>query len=186
MLATFRTWITPKFVVSTLCGCILLASLVGIFVSRSNTIRPDGIVIHHSAVPQIIANDARGLDLIHKKKGFGAFYRGQTYHIAYHFVILPNGVVETGRPEHLRGAHTSGYSSYLGICLIGDFSRTDNPSGEYALAQPTERQLLSLNNLIQALQAKYHIPSTRIFLHRELVHSTECPGDRFPVELIKR
>ena len=50
-------------------------------------------------------------------------------HIGYHFLILPDGTVERGRPESMWGAHTRDHNDTLGICLVGDFDRRDNPRG---------------------------------------------------------
>lgn len=61
---------------------------------------------------------------------FETFYWGQIYHIGYHYIILPDGTLESGRPEKCKGAHAVGYNDYLGICLIGDFSPGDNINGE--------------------------------------------------------
>jgi len=85
---------------------------------------PRGIVIHHSATDTNIGLgvDAAFLDRVHSDRGWGLRYGQNVYHIGYHYVILPDGTVQAGRPEWMPGAHTAGYNHYLGICLIGDFS----------------------------------------------------------------
>ena len=52
-----------------------------------------------------IAINAARLEEIHKKRGFGIEFEGKKYHIAYHYVILPDGTIEKGRPDHCEGAH---------------------------------------------------------------------------------
>jgi hypothetical protein len=84
----------------------------------------------HSAVPPPPNGrpvDARLLDEIHRARGYGAFYWGRFYHIGYHYVILPDGTIEHGRPERCLGSHARGYNSYIGVCLVGDFSSRSNP-----------------------------------------------------------
>jgi N-acetylmuramoyl-L-alanine amidase len=161
MLSRRVAWIVPVTLLS-------LSVFWGCIASIGNTITPVGIVIHHLAVPpEVVPN-----------LNFSDFDR-LMYHIGYHFVVLPNGVVLRGRPERLRGAHASGYNNYLGICLVGDFSTLDNPDGKMGLMVPSEEQMRSLVNLIHEMQAKYAIPGQQILLHREANPRTECPGDRF-------
>lgn len=165
---------------------LVLIVAVSIFVGTSikNTITPVGIVIHHSAVPVPINNssalDAKAINEIHGKRGFGIFYWGQTYHIGYHYVILPDGTLQQGRPERCRGAHTTGHNDCLGICLIGDFSPTDNANGDKGPQQPTSQQMETLTNLVRHLRGEYNIPLTSIYTHHELNQESECPGENFP------
>src|SRR5437016_681095 len=120
-----------KRLVYALALGLLIASILAFSVpSFVNTIGPGGIIIHHSAVPPFPDGrpiDAKLIDEIHRERGYNAFYWGRFYHIGYHYVILPDGTVQQGRPEHCRGAHAQGYNSYIGICLVGDFSSKDNP-----------------------------------------------------------
>ena len=110
-----------------------------------------------------------------------AFYWGRIYHLGYHYIILPDGTLKRGRPEHCIGAHTKGFNNYLGIVLVGDFSSRDNPDGKKGLAQPTPQQLKTLVSLCRRLRAHYHFPLSRIFRHSDL-ERTFCPGDRFPFQ----
>lgn len=170
-----------------LYGSMIVAFLLGAAMfcgfSFVNTVRPAGIVIHHSAIPPWRdgrAIDAELIDEIHSKRGYSAFYWGRFYHIGYHYVILPDGSVQQGRPEHCRGAHTLGYNSYIGICLIGDFSTEDNPTGERGPKEPTESQIRALVDLTTRLSARYGIPIDHVIQHRDVNPNTKCPGDRFP------
>ncbi len=172
-------------------GSLPLLVLAGIAVlSYLNTITPHGIIIHHSAV--ITTREGRPismdvLDNAHQRRGFGIFYWGRTYHIGYHYIIFPDGTVQQGRPEHCQGAHAVGHNSDLGICLIGDFSTTDNPTGEQGLLEPTEAQMRALVDLCQRLRARYKIPIGHVQRHRDVSSGTECPGDRFPFqELVQK
>jgi len=165
-------------------GPLAFSLFMGMFVcvrSICNSIEPRGIVIHHAAMPLAADGSEPNVDVIdyvHKQRGFHAFYWGHTYHVGYHYVVLRDGSIQGGRPEHLIGAHTKGHNSYLGICLIGNFSSADKSAS--GMNMPTEQQMASLGRLVRYLQKKYSIPMERIFEHRDLDPDTECPGDRFP------
>lgn len=173
----------------TVVVAITCLSLAGLFVGASvnNSIRPAGIIIHHAAIPQVPGGrpiDAKMIEEIHLKRGYRAFYWGRFYHIGYHYIILPDGTVQQGRPEHCQGAHAQGYNSYIGICLVGDFSTADNPDGERGLTEPTEAQMHALTELCRTLRQKYQIPMQAVIRHSDVNHNTECPGNRFPFEAL--
>lgn len=168
---------------SSISSLALLFAILGVVtvISYQNTITPTGIVIHHSAVPFAINNaeDVQIISEIHKQRGYSIFYWGSFYNIGYHYIILPNGEIVKGRPEKCKGAHTKGYNSYLGICLIGDFSETDNPDSLKGPKEPTEAQLRSLVNLTNDLRQRYQINPDKIVTHKSLDSTTECPGEKF-------
>jgi N-acetylmuramoyl-L-alanine amidase len=166
---------------------IAVLTLITLFfgISYLNSITPAGIIIHHSAVaPPLDGSpvDAATIDRIHKRRGYEIFYWGKFYHIGYHYVILPDGTVQQGRPELLQGSHTEGYNSYIGICLVGNFSSGDNANGKRGLPAPTELQLNALMELTNRLQKKYGFSSGQILRHSDVNPSSECPGDRFPFD----
>jgi hypothetical protein len=174
---------TAKVLVAVLLAALALGAAVFVTESIGNTITPTGIVIHHSAVPPPPNGrpvDARLLDEIHRARGYGAFYWGRFYHIGYHYVILPDGTIEHGRPERCLGSHARGYNSYIGICLVGDFSSRSNPHGERGPTEPSEAQMRALVGLIDDLSKRYRIPLDRVVQHKDVTSTTECPGDRFP------
>lgn len=152
-----------------------------IAVSVKNSIVPKGIVLHHSATPSP-DTPLSVLTEVHKKRGFSNFYWGRNYAIGYHYLIYPDGLVVATRPEHLIGAHVTGYNSYIGICIMGNFSRTHNRDGSKGPQSPTAEQLRSLVKLCKSLRARYGFPLDRIKGHRELDPTTECPGDGFPLQ----
>ncbi len=137
---------------------------------------PRGIVIHHSATDTDIGLgvDAAFLDRVHSDRGWGLRYGQRVYHIGYHYVILPDGTVQSGRPEWMPGAHTTSYNHYLGICLIGDFSDHGAQT-----AHPTDTQLDALVNLTIKQMHRHNIPLSRLFRHCDLA-ATECPGAGVP------
>ena len=142
-----------------------------------NTITPSGIIVHHSVL--IAAADLpeteRTLDRFHYARGYEVSCFGKVYHIAYHYLILPDGKVISGRPERCEGAHARGYNSYIGIALVGDFS-SHGKSHTASPARPTKAQLASLIRLCCHLRQKYSIPLQRIMPHNA-VSRTACPGE---------
>lgn len=155
-----------------------LSSLTSFF----NTIVPAGIVIHHTAVlpnEDVPPRNERQIDKYHATRGFEITCFGHVYHVAYHYLILTNGRIQTGRPDRCEGAHAKGYNSYLGISVVGDFDSRDNPTGEKGPEKPNEKQIASLTRLCQRLMLRYHIRVNHIVRHSDTA-VTKCPGDRFP------
>jgi hypothetical protein len=155
-----------------------LSSVVSFF----NTTTPTGIVIHHTAVipgKNTVPRSERDIDEYHRERGFEILCFGRVYHMAYHYIIMPNGRVKTGRPERCEGAHAAGYNSYLGISVVGDFSSEDNPTGRNGPTKPSAKQIDSLIQLCRRLKDRYNIPLQHIVRHSD-ISRTKCPGDRFP------
>ena len=153
--------------------------------SFADTILPTGLVIHHSGVVPSETVDERAVDLFHRERGFDVTCFGRDYHVAYHYLILPDGNVQQGRPERCEGAHARGYNSYLGIALVGDFSKEDNPRGQHGLTVPTKKQMDALIRLCRELRDHYRIPLQRVLRHSDIA-TTHCPGDRFPYQELMR
>ncbi|MFO8081704.1 MAG: N-acetylmuramoyl-L-alanine amidase [Armatimonadota bacterium] len=148
---------------------------------------PAGIVIHHTATGASVDGhkvDAARIARWHEQRGFAAEYRHRLYTIGYHYVILPDGTIEQGRPEWMTGAHTYAHNDYLGICLVGNFDSGANPAGSQQPARPTEQQMSALRELLGDLMTKYRLKVGDIHGHREL-GATACPGDRFPLEQLR-
>ena len=159
-----------------------LSSVVSFF----NTITATGIVIHHTAVipgENTVPRSERDIDKYHQERGFEILCFGRVYHVAYHYLIMPSGRVQAGRPERCEGAHAQGYNSYLGISVLGDFSSTDNRTGKKGPTRPSAKQVASLIQLCRRLKHRYNIPLQHIVRHSD-ISSTKCPGDRFPFRSI--
>lgn len=128
------------------------------------------IVIHHSATA---SGDARTFDQFHRSKGWEG--------LGYHFVIgngsnSGDGQVEIGSRWHAQktGAHCKTPSNYynergIGICLVGDFTKT----------RPTRKQLAALEQLTQFLSRQCGISPDRITTHGLINKGTQCPGQNF-------
>ena len=131
----------------------------------------EGILIHHSATD---SGNLAKFDRYHREVNGWLM-------VGYDFIICngsggPDGLVETSDrwKRQIQGAHAGpGLKRYndhwVGICLVGDFSRT----------RPTDRQLASLRRLIRYLQNECGIPDGNVRGHRD-VRDTECPGKLFP------
>lgn len=138
------------------------------------------IVIHHSATE---TGNAAIFDKLHREQNH---WLG----IGYDFVIGNGTDSGDGQIEvtfrwrkQIPGAHCGGTANNwanrdgIGICLVGDFSRT----------VPTARQTRSLLRLIRFLQKRYGIPKWRIYGHKATpgARVTDCPGKRFPMARLK-
>jgi len=148
---------------------------------------PAGIVIHHTATGAVVEGHRVDADRIarwHERRGFSAEYRGEVYHIGYHYVILPDGTLERGRPEWMLGAHTYGYNDYLGICLVGNFDSVANPGRAQQPAEPTPEQMATLESLLRDLLTKYRLRPEDVHGHCELA-ATACPGDRLGLDEVR-
>lgn len=135
------------------------------------------IVIHHSATAK---GGAKTFDRFHRRRGWDE--------LGYHFVIgngtdTPDGAIEVGprwrKQKH--GAHCKTPDNYyndhgIGICLVGDFTKTS----------PTQKQLASLRRLLGFLSNACHILPNRITRHGTINHKTKCPGQHFAIGPIRR
>lgn len=86
--------------------------------------------------------------------------------IGYHAVIVPDGEIQSGRPEEIKGAHCSGNNEdSLGVVLVGKDLFTG-------------AQFASLIQLINMWCFKYKINrSDGIFCHHELdTKGKTCPN----------
>jgi LysM repeat protein len=130
------------------------------------------IIIHHTATE---IGKALIIDRAHNDRGF---WKG----LGYHFLI-DNGTLGKGdgqieaAPRWIKqqtGAHCKAggmNSEGIGIALVGNFNYEN----------PTPKQLDSLTYLVQTLMGYYHISSSNIKGHRDVVGAnTDCPGKLFP------
>ena len=92
--------------------------------------------------------------------------------IGYHYVILPDGVVEHGRPLFYQGAHVGTPRNYnnqsIGVCYVGG----RNANGEIADTR-TLAQKQALVRVLTLLKSQY--PNAKIVGHRDLNKGKACP-----------
>jgi lipid-binding SYLF domain-containing protein len=73
-------------------------------VSFFNTITATGIVIHHTAVipgENTSPRSERDIDRYHRARGFEILCFGRVYHVAYHYLIMPDGKVKRGQTREV-------------------------------------------------------------------------------------
>lgn len=88
--------------------------------------------------------------------------------IGYHYVIMPDGKVETGRPESEIGAHCQGHNANaIGICYVGGLDK----DGKHADTR-TEAQKAALRKLLQELRTRF--PNAQIHGHSNYAPKA-CP-----------
>ena len=147
---------------------------------------PPGIVLHASLSPGKVHGvpiDAARLEEIHAEDhpNWATTFEGKVYHIGYHYVILPDGTVQQGRPDHCIGCHAPHYNTWLGICVVGCFDPSVHR--HWKPSRPTAAQFAALISLCERLMSQYHIPPENVLRHRD-TKQTWCPGRRFPYEAV--
>jgi len=134
------------------------------------------IVVHHSGTS---GGNAKVFDYYHSEE------RGMENGMAYHFVIgngtdSGDGQIEVGRRwlKQIQGGHLASEmlnEISIGICLVGDFSRS----------RVGPRQTASLIELVQYLRKMMPEDRLKFRLHREInTRPTECPGRLFPARAL--
>jgi len=136
------------------------------------------IMIHHSASPTEVRRGGKLLPVNAAMIREWHLTRGWS-DIGYHFIILPDGMCETGRPLYRPGAHCNVAQrnfTAIGICLVGNFSETEVP----------KQQLAALIDKVEQLMRAYRIKVEDVELHREVPGAaTECPGRYFPADVLE-
>lgn len=119
------------------------------------------LILHHAAAAKATAE---GIHAYHLSLGWAG--------IAYHYFVTKNGEILRGRPENMRGGHTSGmnYCS-IGICFEGNFE-TEEMGPE---------QIKAGAELVSDIVSRY--PGICVGAHRDY-GATACPGRNFPLELL--
>jgi N-acetyl-anhydromuramyl-L-alanine amidase AmpD len=135
------------------------------------------IVVHHSGTS---GGNAKIFDYYHAEE------RGMENGMAYHFVIgngtdSGDGQIEVGNRwrRQIQGGHLASETLNeiaIGICLVGDFSRS----------RLGPRQTASLIELVQYLRKMMPDQRLKFRTHREInTRPTECPGRLFPTQALR-
>ncbi len=134
------------------------------------------LTIHHTAMASYDSSKNANATSIRSIQ-IGHIQREGWADIGYHYLIDQAGRIWKGREDEWQGAHAGGQMNRgnLGICLLGNFSRR--------VQSPSKQQLQSLQQLVVQTCRRHGIPGNRIFTHREMKPSTECPGDLLQAEV---
>ena len=137
--------------------------------SRRN--RTDEIVFHHQAGNEVDADTIHGW---HKNRqtSSGRYWAG----IGYHYIIMRDGTIQTGRPHWAYGAHAGSTANGISIGVMF--------TGNLEVNQPTQAQIDSAVWLEkEIIRPRYG--RLKIKGHRDHM-ATSCPGRNLPLEQIKR
>ena len=123
----------------------------------------DKLIIHCSATRECDDSvNASVIDRWHKARG----WKG----CGYHFIVLIDGTIETGRMIDKVGAHAKGMNkSSIGICYIGGLERDAKTPKDTRTPQQKESLLL----LIKTLKKIY--PEATLHGHNEFSNKA-CPS----------
>lgn len=118
------------------------------------------IIVHCSATPEGRDVSAADIDRYHRSRGFAC--------IGYHWVVRPDGRIESGRSESLVGAHCRGLNRCsIGVCYVGGVDAAGHPKDTRT---PAQRK--ALLHLLSELRRRY--PKARIYGHRDFAPKA-CP-----------
>jgi N-acetyl-anhydromuramyl-L-alanine amidase AmpD len=119
------------------------------------------LILHHAAAS---SETPEAIHAYHKSKGWAG--------IAYHYYVRKDGTVYRGRPETMRGGHTTNWNyCSIGICFEGNLETETMP----------EAQIKAGQELIADIKARY--PGIVIGRHKDY-QATACPGANFPFNTI--
>lgn len=125
-----------------------------------------GITIHHSACKDSPLPELYDIDRWHREKGWLG--------VGHHVIVeqLRDRVVALyGRPLYMEGAHCLSHNrTFLGVCFVGDFTRTE----------PSDAMLITGVAAVAGLCHLARIPLANVRAHREQ-RRTACPGGLFPM-----
>lgn len=132
------------------------------------------VIVHHSASA---TGSAAHFDRIHREKGWEG--------LGYHFVVGNGSMTDDGRVEaggrwleQRDGAHAKPEwnARAIGICLVGDFEKSD----------PTPAQVASLEALCRWVCRRCGIPPANVVGHGATHgNATLCPGRRLDLGALR-
>jgi hypothetical protein len=89
--------------------------------------------------------------------------------IGYHFILIRQGLIETGRPLKVIGAHCKGHNTgSIGVCLVGD-------------TLFTESQIRELLNLYVLIYKSWKIDWQEWYCHYTFNSNKTCPNLAQPI-----
>ena len=118
------------------------------------------IIIHCTATKPLAHINVNDVRRWHQQRGFND--------IGYHYLVLVDGTVETGRPLSAIGAHCKGHNAHsIGICYVGGLNDKGKPADTRT---PAQRE--AMRSLLISL--KHRFPDATIHGHRDFA-AKACP-----------
>lgn len=120
------------------------------------------IIIHCSAVRPGQRSNVEDIDRWHRAHGW-------KNGCSYHFVVLRDGTIETGRPLEMIGAHCKDRNRHsIGICYEGGLDAEGRPADTR-----TEAQKRAMRELLERLHVQF--PKAFIMGHNVFNPMKACP-----------
>ncbi len=120
----------------------------------------NSIIIHCTATKPLAHINVNDVRRWHQERGFSD--------IGYHYLILVDGTIETGRPLSAIGAHCKGQNAHsIGICYVGGLSDKGKPADTRT---PAQRE--AMRTLLVSL--KHRFSDATIHGHRDFAVKA-CP-----------
>ena len=118
------------------------------------------IIVHCTATPEGRWHTLADVDGWHRQRGF--------FGIGYHYLVLLDGTVVSGRPLWRVGAHCTDHNTHsVGICYVGGLDTHGKPKDTRT---PAQRE--ALRQLIERLKAQF--PEATVYGHRDFA-AKACP-----------
>ena len=118
------------------------------------------IIVHCTATPEGRWHTVADVDHWHRQRGF--------FGIGYHFLVLLDGTIATGRPLWRVGAHCTGHNTHsVGICYVGGLDAQGKPKDTR-----TPEQRKAMQQLIQLLKSVF--VGATVYGHRDFA-AKACP-----------
>lgn len=117
------------------------------------------LILHHAGAKSASADSVHSY---HLSKGWAG--------IAYHYFVAKDGGVYRGRPENMKGGHTTNWNwCSIGICFEGNFDEESMSAQQQSAGR----------ELIADIMSRY--PAIEVGKH-SFYGATACPGKNFPFE----